>query len=232
MKKKTLLLIIGLVGAILGLYFLYYIFVVMTPRYKKVLKFLRDPNNQRENVVTGLSQCSDAPFILPTSGLIGFLWGDSFRPWHRHQGIDIFGGGVVGETPIYAAYDGYLSRLLGWKSSLIIRIPSDPLYPDRQIWTYYTHMADQAGNSLIVVEFPPGTNEKWVQAGTLLGYQGNFSGNPRRPTGIHLHFSIVMDDSSGKFLNELDINNTVDPSAYFEMPLNGKENKSQIPVCP
>jgi murein DD-endopeptidase MepM/ murein hydrolase activator NlpD len=163
--------------------------------------------------------------------MIGFIWDDSFRPGHRHTGIDIFGGEGVGETPVYAAYDGYLTRLDEWKSSLIIRIPEDPLQPDRQIWTYYTHLADPQGNSLIDAAFPPGTMEVFVPAGTLLGTQGNFSGTPGSPTGIHLHFSVVLDDGEGQFLNELAIRNTLDPSPYFNLALNKNDNLDAIPGC-
>jgi peptidoglycan LD-endopeptidase LytH len=175
-------------------------------------------------------RCGAAPFILPTDGYIGFLWGDSFRPGHRHQGLDIFGGGEINRTPVLAAYSGYLTRLPDWKSSIIIRIPDDPLQPRRQIWTYYTHMADPQGNSFIASQFPPGTNEVFVEAGTLLGYQGDYSGDPNNPTGVHLHFSIVK-DRTGKFLNELDIRNTLDPSLYLGLPLNARHNPDQIPVC-
>ena len=92
-------------------------------------------------------------------------------------------------------------------------------------------MADEAGNSFISDDFPAGTNEKFVSAGTLLGYQGNYSGTPGNPTGIHLHFSIVKDDGQGKFLNELMINNTIDPSPYFQMNLNAHDNQGTIPAC-
>lgn len=176
-------------------------------------------------------QCGTAPFIMPTDGLIGFLWGDSFRIGHRHQGIDIFGGQGVNVTPVYAAYPGYLTRLPDWKSTVIIRIPDDPLQSGRQIWTYYTHLADSNGNSFISEEFPPGTHEEYVEAGTLLGYQGNYSGDPGNPTGVHLHFSIVKDDGYGQFLNELEIENTVDPSPYFGLPLNASINSGDIPHC-
>ena len=80
--------------------------------------------------------------------------------------------------------------------------------------------------------FPPGTSEIYVEEGTLLGYQGNYSGDPYNPTGVHLHFSIVKDDGQGNYLNELEIKNTLDPSPYLGMPLNAKENPGQIPVCP
>jgi len=177
-------------------------------------------------------RCTEStPFLFPTDGYIGYLWNDSFRPGHRHQGIDIFTDQQSGETPVFAAHDGYLTRLSDWKSSLIIRIPEDPLSPRDQIWIYYTHLADSKGKSYIVSDFPPGTSEFFVEEGTLLGYQGNYSGTPGNPTGIHLHFSIVKDDGQGTFLNELKIHNTLDPSPYFDLPLNGNENQNEIPVC-
>jgi hypothetical protein len=92
-------------------------------------------------------------------------------------------------------------------------------------------MADEAGSSLIVEAFPPGTSETPVTAGTLLGYQGNFSGSPDNPTGIHLHFSIVLDDGQGGFRNELEIDNTLDPSPYLGLPLNAWENSDAVPLC-
>lgn len=167
---------------------------------------------------------------MPTDGYIGFLWGDSFRPGHRHQGIDIFAGTEPGITEVRAAYSGYLTRLADWKSSLIIRIPQDPLQPDRQIWTYYTHLASPQGESYIVQAFPPASQEVYVEAGTLLGYQGNYSGDPNNPVGVHLHFSIVK-DRNGRFLNELEIENTLDPSPYFGLPLNTESNPDPVPRC-
>ncbi len=183
------------------------------------------------NIQAG-TRCGDAPFVMPTDGFVGFLWGDSFRVGHTHSGIDIFGGQAPGETPIVAAYSGYLTRLPDWKSTVIIRIPSDPLHPGRQIWTYYTHMADVEGNSFIVDDFPAGTSEVYVEAGTLLGYQGNFAGNALTPTGIHLHLSIVLDDGEGHFRNETKIANTLDPSPYLGLRLNAAENPDEVVVCP
>ncbi len=200
-------------------------------RSRRVLQWIRNPAANPQWAVDARIQCQATPFMLPTSGFIGYLWDDSFRNGHRHQGIDIFGGEQPGLTPVYAAYDGYLSRLPEWKSSLIIRIPQDPLQPGRQIWTYYTHMADARGISYIVDEYPSGTTEEWVKAGTLLGYQGNYSGDPSQPVGTHLHFSIVKDDGHGKFCNELDISNTLDPSPFFGLALNAKTNPNEIVTC-
>lgn len=212
-------------------YLAYHYYRDSAGRSGQVLAWLRNPGEHTQWSVQAGQRCDDAPFILPTSGLVGYLWDDSFRPGHRHQGIDIFGGGEVNETPVLAAFSGYLTRLPEWKSSLIIRIPEDPLDPNRQIWTYYTHMAGPDGDSTIAADYPPGTSEVYVEAGTLLGYQGNYSGTSGNPVGVHLHFSIVLDDGKGKFLNELEIENTLDPSAYLGLPLNAKVNHDQIPIC-
>ncbi|HEY9526604.1 MAG TPA: hypothetical protein VIR02_05965, partial [Anaerolineales bacterium] len=128
-------------------------------------------------------------------------------------------------------YPGYLTRLPDWKSAVIVRVPEDPLQPGRQIWLYYTHMADPFGNSFIAEEFPAGVSEKLIEAGTLLGYQGNYSGDPNNPVGVHLHFSIVEDAGNGEFKNELEISNTLDPSPYLGLALNGYENHDRVPVC-
>jgi len=212
-------------------YFLYQRYAAGMQRSGRVLAWLRNSNAHPDWQMKAGQRCGSAPFVFPTDGFVGYLWDDSFRPGHRHQGIDIFGGEQPGVTPVVVAYPGYLTRLPDWKSSLIIRIPADPLEPGRQIWTYYTHMADSEGNSFLSPEFPTGTHDVYVEAGTLLGYQGNYSGDPFNPTGIHLHFSIVKDDH-GRFANELDFHNTLDPSPYLGLPLNARINTNQIPVCP
>ncbi|MEA3350191.1 MAG: M23 family metallopeptidase [Chloroflexota bacterium] len=217
--------------AIVLAYFAYRWFTRSGGRTTNVIAWIQHPEEQPDWAISAGMRCGDAPFQMPTSGYIGYLWDDSFRPGHRHQGIDIFGGTEPGIIPIYAAYSGYLTRGPDWKSSLIIRIPHDPLKPSRQIWTYYTHLASPSGKSFIVSNFPPGSSDVYIEAGTLLGYQGNYSGDPNNPTGVHLHFSIVLDDGNGKFLNELKIKNTLDPSPYFGLPLNANENSGKIPLC-
>ncbi len=197
----------------------------------RLVRWLRDPALYSSWNVPAGQRCGEAPFIFPTQGFVGFVWDDSFRIGHRHQGIDVFGGKPVGEAQVIAAYAGYLTRLPDWKSTVIIRIPEDPLNPQRQIWAYYTHMADPNGESYISLEFPPGTYERYVEAGTVLGYQGSYSGDPNNPTGVHLHFSLVKDDGNGGFTNELEIENTLDPSPYLGMELNAQTNQGQVPVC-
>jgi len=201
-----------------------------TLRAIRVLSWIRSPFLGDRRIIPQGTRCQDAPFIFPSTGIAGFLWGDSFRLGHRHQGVDIFAGTDVHTTPVVAAYPGFLTRLPEWKSSVIVRIPNDPLYPGRQIWVYYTHMADAEGNSFISEAFPPGTREEPVTAGTLLGWQGDYSGDPNNPVGVHLHISIVR-DHDGRFMNELDIENTYDPSPYFGLALNAASSPDDAPVC-
>lgn len=195
-----------------------------------LLRYRQDPESVDLPVVTDLARCQGAPFVMPTSGWIGIVYGDSILGTFNHSGLDIFGLEGNGVTPVYAAYDGYLTRLPEWKSAVIIRHPEDPLAPGRQIWTFYTHMADASGQSYIIDEIPPGTFELPVKQGTLLGYQGDYNGQSWRSIDTHLHFSIVLDDGRGKFLNETDRANTIDPSPYLGMRLNSS-CADRPPVC-
>jgi len=230
LQKKLVGVVI--LGLLLGLaFFLSREIRKDSERTPLVLSFLNDPASSQNLVIQAGTRCGAAPFTFPTTGMVGYLWDDVFNAGHRHQGIDIFAGTQVGVTPVIAAYPGYLTRLADWKSSLIVRVPSDPLNPGRQIWLYYTHMADSNGNSFVDAAFPPGTSEQYIEAGTQLGYQGNYSGDPGNPVGVHLHFSVVQDDGQGHFKNELDISNTYDPSPYLGLSLNAIQNPSQIPLC-
>lgn len=219
------------VAILVGSYFAYPWLRTRVGRMRRLSEWLQNPSAHQDWSVQAGEACGEAPFIQPTSGYVGFIWGDSFRPGNAHQGIDIFGGDMPGKTPVVAVYGGYLTRIAEWKSTVIIRIPADPLQPSRQIWTYYTHMADQRGVSYISPEFPPGTSEVFVEAGTFLGYQGDFSGDPGNPVGVHLHFSIVLDDGRGSFRNELKIENTLDPTPYLGLSLNASHNLIQVVTC-
>ncbi len=194
------------------------------PRSQSFVQWAGGNSEERASLVTTQQEaCPDAPFILPTEGFIGLLYEDPRGPYsssNPHQGIDIFSEGEPGTMPVYAAYDGYITRDASWRSALIQRIPEDPLRPGEQIWLYYAHMADQEGNSFIEPAFPPGTSELFIEQGTLLGYTGDYNGNSTRSIWVHLHFSIVKDDGNGRYLNELEFNNTLDPSPYLGMALN------------
>jgi murein DD-endopeptidase MepM/ murein hydrolase activator NlpD len=197
-------------------------------------RWFDDPDSQPELATIRREPCPDAPFLLPSDGLIGLLWNDSAAPYnmlHRHTGIDIFGIGAPGTAPVYAAYDGYLTREADWLATVIIR-HDDPLHPGETIWTYYTHMASRDGQrSFIVDDFPTGTRDLWVKQGTLLGYQGEYSGNSLFPVGLHLHFSIVKSDPDGSYKNESRSGNTLDPSPYLGMSLNIKTRPERPIGC-
>lgn len=230
MSVKNLLFVI-MIGALVGTGI--YIFLTLrstAARGRAVSRWLATPADYADLMIPAGTRCGRAPFIFPTDGVAGYIWGDVFSLGHRHQGVDIFTNTAPGVTPVIAAYDGYITREPYWKAALIERLPSDPLDPGRQIWVYYTHMADPVGNSFISSNFPPGASEIFVKAGTRLGYAGNYSGDPLHPVGVHLHISVVKDEN-GRFKNELDINNTYDPSPYLGLALNAWENRDQIPVC-
>ncbi len=210
------------------------------PRSQGFWQWSQSNSSTRNDLITvQRDACPGAPFILPADGFIGLLYSDPRGPYSQaqpHQGIDIFSNSDPGLTPVYAAYDGYITRESEWKSTLILRVPQDPLDPARQIWLYYTHMADQDGNDFIVDAFPPGTQESFVKQGTLLGYTGDYNGNSLRTIWVHLHFSVVLDDGNGRYRNELDFANTLDPSPYLGMNVNyaceGESNGCTAdPIC-
>jgi len=231
MSKRFMTISIFVVALVTAVVTAYYLYRPNAARINKFRQWMNNPAAHPDWKLLAGSQCGSAPFLFPTDGMVGFLWGDFMGRLHKHQGIDIFAGTDIGVTKVISAYPGYLTRLPDWKSSIIVRVPSDPLKPGRQIWLYYTHMADPNGNSFISEEFPAGTSEKYVEAGVFLGYQGDYSGDPNNPVGVHLHFSIVEDDGTGKFKNELEIKNTYDPSPYLGLPLNASENRDNVPLC-
>ncbi len=50
------------------------------------------------------------------------------------------------------------------------------------------------------------------------------------PVCIYI-FPLSKMTAMGKFLNELEIKNTLDPSPYLGLSLNANENPDEIPVC-
>ena len=86
--KKKWFLILCIVGglATVALFLVYQAYLSPSGRTRKVIDFLTDPATSDEPQFEALSQCGDAPFQMPTSGMIGFIWDDSFRPGHRHTG--------------------------------------------------------------------------------------------------------------------------------------------------
>jgi hypothetical protein len=222
-RRRTLILVIA-VGMILLLARLAITaFDFGGARGRQFLQWGRGSEAERAALVTVQREpCPGAPFVLPSDGYVGLLYGDPNGPYSSaapHQGIDIFSNAPAGVVPVYAAYDGYITREDGWRSALIQRVPEDPVQSGRQIWLYYAHMADREGNSFIEPAFPPGVREVFVKRGTLLGYTGDYNGDSLRDIWVHLHFSIVRDDD-GRYTNELEFANTIDPSSYLGLPVN------------
>ena len=219
--KRTIFWTITLTIGVLAIAFFLFgpRFTASPARLVRLRSWFANPSAYPEWSITAGERCGDAVMLLPTSGYIGFGWNDSFRPGHHHSGLDIFGpDGENNVTPIVAAYDGYLTREVSWKSTIIIRHPDFPnntqlgVAPGEQFWTYYTHMASADGTESYVADaFRPGTYEVFVEAGTLLGRQGNWSGSRLGYTGRHLHFSIVRTRAEGGYADERVIENTFDP---------------------
>lgn len=230
--RKALIILAGLfVAIIVGAVLFYAWWTTGSESNTYIGRWFANPSARAELASEGGIACDGAPFILPSSGFVGLLYKDPARPYNPlrpHPGVDIFGDGQPGTVPIYAAYDGYLSRLPGWIGTVIIQ-HQDPLQPGRKIWTYYTHMANTSGSQdYIVDDFPTGTYGQPVKQGDLLGYQGTYSGNGT-PIGMHLHFSIVQAEWDGSFKNEAIFGNTLDPTPYLNMNVN-IDNAEERPV--
>jgi murein DD-endopeptidase MepM/ murein hydrolase activator NlpD len=211
------LLVVG--GLILGLILL--IRAWRNPQNQALLRWATGDENARATLIAQRDPCATAPFKLPTDGFVGLLWNDPRGPYsqrRRHQGIDIFSNEPAGTQPVYAVADGFIYREADWVSTVIQRIPSDPLQPDQQVWVYYTHMADAQGNDFIEPQFARGVTEVPIKQGERIGYVGNYDGNVPSRIWTHLHLSVVK-ERNGTYLNEYFIDNTRDPSPYFGMRL-------------
>lgn len=232
MRRKALMAgVLGVGALLIGGWLAYRWYIGSSNSNVTIRQWLINPQAHADLSTDALTQCPDAPFVLPSEGFIGLLWRDDAAPYNalnRHTGVDIFGAGASGTVPIYAVYDGFATRLEDWTSSLIIR-HDDPLQPGRTIWTYYTHMAARDGTSYIDDAFPAGTFSKPVAQGDLLGYQGDY--NPSFPVALHLHFSIVTSEPDGSFRNEAILENTLDPSPYFGMNLNADTQTERPVTC-
>ncbi len=237
-KRHTRLLIITLAllatAVLVGYWYLRT--QARTERIERIRTWFADPTAHLEWQIAVGERCGQAPMLIPTTGFIGVAWNDGLPPLYQHTGYDIFSpDGADNITPIIAAYDGYLTREATWRSAVIIRHPDFPQsvgIPEgiagNEIWTYYTHMASADGEtSYIEPAFPAGTREVFVTAGTLLGYQGTWSGTPERPTGLHLHFSIAKSLPSGRYANETQIENTYDPMPFLGL----QPDENGVIVC-
>ena len=97
MKQK---LVIGgalfVIAAGAALYFFWFNPSRLGSRILPLRAWLNNPGAHTDWSIEAKTRCGEAPFLMPSSGYIGFIWHDSFRPGHQHQGIDIFGGAEPG----------------------------------------------------------------------------------------------------------------------------------------
>ncbi len=206
--------------------FVFFRFQQFRPRIERIGAYMEDPSPYEHLTLAGGERCGDAPFIIPSSGYLGVGWNDGAWPLYQHTGLDIFSAEGENITPIYAVYDGYLTREESWRSAVVIRHPDFEELPEitkgREFWTYYTHMASVDGETSFIAEaFPPGTREVFVEQGTIIGYQGSWSGSVERTDmSRHLHISLPLTDSDGSFMNETEIRNTLNPIPFFGLELN------------
>jgi len=138
--KIAILLLVTLLSFYLLLQAIGYFRFTFDPRSRAFLQWAGGNSETRADLITAQREaCPGAPFILPADGFIGLLYADPRGPYSSrrpHQGIDIFSPTGIGVTPVYAAYDGYITREDDWVSTLIQRVPDDPLQPGRQICFY------------------------------------------------------------------------------------------------
>jgi peptidoglycan LD-endopeptidase LytH len=125
-KLKRILLALGLCVILLGLgaFLALRWYRGNSDSNSRIYDWIVNPDENSDLNTNSFTRCPNAPFIIPSSGFIGLLWGDTAAPYNslrRHTGLDIFGGGESGAVAVYAVYDGYLSRLDDWRSTVASR---------------------------------------------------------------------------------------------------------------
>jgi hypothetical protein len=174
--------------------------------------FVYRPRGSRLNDSIKPLFCPSAQWQMPTSGGFGIQWSEN--------GLNVFGWGNKNTVPVYAVADGVLTRPSAWEGAVAIQ-HDDPLNPGDKVWTVYADMLSASGHeSYILDDFPPGSTEIPVNAGQLLGYQGEWSGRIYWPKSIHLRFAVVNEIPSSIMMKDDDFKNALDPTLYLGISLN------------
>src|SRR5690242_20373857 len=86
MSKRFYIIPAVLVAVITAAITAYYLYRPNAARMLKFHQWMNDPASHAYWKLAAGSQCGSAPFIFPTDGMVGFLWGDMMGKLHRHQG--------------------------------------------------------------------------------------------------------------------------------------------------
>ena len=147
-------------------------------RDQRVLQWINDPQAHPDWAVQVGQRCGEAPFQLPTSGFIGYLWGDSFRSATVTRASTSSAGRSPGRSR-FARPRRLPDPPAGLEIVADRARPARPAAagaPDLDLLHPHGRPGRQPADR---PRFPPGTNEMYIKAeGTLLGHQGNFSGTP------------------------------------------------------
>ncbi len=78
---------LGLLLSVLVAAAVYVLFVYhpTSRRAAQLFVWLRDPAPDASFVIAAGSRCGSAPFVFPTTGVVGFLWDDSFQLGHTKR---------------------------------------------------------------------------------------------------------------------------------------------------
>lgn len=155
---------------------------------------------QNENYYLFPVQPGEQNFLAGTMG--------EMRGTHFHAGIDIKTGGVIG-YPIYAAADGYISRIKvtsnGYGNALYIAHPNGQTTLYGHLDSFKKEIADFVRNEQyrresFTINIFPDASQFPVRKGEVIASGGNSGGS----TGPHLHFEIR--DINQNVLNPLGFN--------------------------
>ena len=88
---RTLIVVLVIVFACGAIMFLTTYPTLEERGFVDLVRYRFDPDSVEIPVADGLLRCEGAPFINPTGGWTGVLYGDSIFGTTNHSGLDIFG---------------------------------------------------------------------------------------------------------------------------------------------
>ncbi len=165
---------------------------------------------------TSTFRCYDAPFQFPDNGFIGWIWKDPAAlpappagDGHLHTGIDVWPFGGQG-SPVYPLADGYIRRIGNGKGLDALNLWFPSVNGGTEV--YYAHIK-------VDPKFIPPGNDKALSIEVNIAVKAtDVLGTVYGENWIHL--SIGSTNGPYSPHNDLDPNQTQDPSPYFQASLN------------